>query len=427
VKLSNIPPKGFYDWSPDEFAIRKFIFETWRDVCQRYGYNEYLTPILENSAIYKAKSGEDVGIRELMTLTDSSGRELAIRPEMTPSVTRFVTRIFNNTNKPIRLFSIANFVRNEKPQKGRNREFWQLNLDIFGSASIYADIEIIQISIEILKAFNAPPSSFVVKINHRKLIEHILIESIKVKKSSLNKVVRILDKYAKISKEKFIDLLKSQDLDQSQITLLLKFISCKSIAELEKIFKTIKDQLYTKELKEMFSLLEVLGYKEYIQFEPGIIRGFDYYDGVIFEVFDTNPSNTRSLFGGGRYNGLAGIFGYDQIPAVGCAPGDETTKIFLDNWKLIPGKLTMEKTFVPILPQVNPSLFFIVAQALRKEGRVVVLGENTQPLGKALKYANKCGYDFFVILGTEELQKGVFILKNMKSGEQKSFSLSTIL
>ncbi|MCA9386774.1 ATP phosphoribosyltransferase regulatory subunit, partial [Candidatus Dojkabacteria bacterium] len=155
MNLSNQPPKGTADWLPSEFAIRKYIFDTWREVCTRFGYEEYLTPIIESAEIYRVKSGEDVGGKELMTMFDRAEREYAIRPEMTPSVTRMVSKIYNDTPKPIRLFSIANYFRNEKPQRGRNREFWQLNFDIFGSDSINADVEIIQMAIEIMKAFGA--------------------------------------------------------------------------------------------------------------------------------------------------------------------------------------------------------------------------------------------------------------------------------
>lgn len=152
--ITNQPPKGTYDWLPEEFKVRKYIFDTWREVCTSFGYQEYLTPLLEYADIYRVKSGEDVGGKELTIITDRGGRELALRPEMTPSVTRLVTKIYKETAKPIRLFSIANFYRNQAPQKGRNREFWQLNFDIFGTHSINADIEIIQVGIEIMKSLN---------------------------------------------------------------------------------------------------------------------------------------------------------------------------------------------------------------------------------------------------------------------------------
>jgi len=193
--ISNLPPKGTYDWFPQEFKVRKYIFDKWRKVCTSFGYEEYLTPIVESAEVYRAKSGEDVGGKELMTMTDRAGRELAIRPEMTPSVTRMVTRIYEQSQKPLRLFSIANFMRNEKPQRGRNREFWQLNYDVFGSDSVMADLEIIQIGLEIMLAFQPPKNSFTVFINNRALIDFILNQVAKITEEQRVEVVRTLDKW----------------------------------------------------------------------------------------------------------------------------------------------------------------------------------------------------------------------------------------
>ena len=174
MELSNNPPRGTYDWFPEEFEIRKYIFDTWRKVCASFGYEEYLAPLVDYADIYRAKSGEDVGGKELTLFKDRAGRELAIRPEMTPSITRMISKKYNSMQKPIRYFSIANFFRNEKPQKGRNREFWQLNYDIFGDNNIGADIEVLQIAMEVMLAFNPPEGSFKIYINNRKLIDFIL-------------------------------------------------------------------------------------------------------------------------------------------------------------------------------------------------------------------------------------------------------------
>ncbi len=183
--IKNLPPKGTADWMPDEFKVRKYIFDTFRKVCLSFGYEEYLTPTFEKAQIYKAKSGEDVGGKELMIFRDKVDREFALRPEMTPSVIRMITRIYNNQPKPIRYFSIANFFRNEKPQRGRNREFWQLNYDIFGSKSIYADAEIVKMALEIMFAFlpkekinQKDYKPFIIYINDRRVLTHFLKESV---------------------------------------------------------------------------------------------------------------------------------------------------------------------------------------------------------------------------------------------------------
>lgn len=422
-KLSNLPPKGTSDWLPQEFRIRKYIFDTWREVCLIFGYQEYMTPLVEYAEVYRAKSGEDVGGKELTTFMDRGGRELAIRPEMTPSVTRMVSRIYENSPKPIRLFSIANFMRNEKPQKGRNREFWQLNCDIFGSNSIIADIEILQIALEIMKEFKAPKGSFTLFLNNRMLIDFVLDGIALIPADIKSNVVRVLDKFLKLDRNDFEKTLREMGLNISQVDTLVKFMSSSSEEELLKNIPEIQNCGGYIELKEIMTQLSDLGYSEYIKFNPSVIRGFDYYDGMIFEVFDNNPENSRAMFGGGRYNGLASLFGGNSFPAVGFAPGDETTRIFLENWNLIPDNLKSEVYFLPILSSDLTGKAMELAQKLRSEGKNVILSLEEQKLGKALEYANKIEADFVVIYGENEQSRGVYLLKDMKSGEQKEVDM----
>lgn len=422
-KLSNLPPKGTSDWLPQEFRIRKYIFDTWREVCLIFGYQEYMTPLVEYAEVYRAKSGEDVGGKELTTFMDRGGRELAIRPEMTPSVTRMVSRIYENSPKPIRLFSIANFMRNEKPQKGRNREFWQLNCDIFGSNSIIADIEILQIALEIMKEFKAPKGSFTLFLNNRMLIDFVLDGIALIPADIKSNVVRVLDKFLKLDRNDFEKTLREMGLNISQVDTLVKFMSSSSEEELLKNIPEIQNCGGYIELKEIMTQLSDLGYSEYIKFNPSVIRGFDYYDGMIFEVFDNNPGNSRAMFGGGRYNGLASLFGGNSFPAVGFAPGDETTRIFLENWNLIPDNLKSEVYFLPILSSDLTGKAMELAQKLRSEGKNVILSLEEQKLGKALEYANKIEADFVVIYGENEQSRGVYLVKDMESGEQKEVEL----
>lgn len=422
-KLSNQPPKGTTDWLPSEFRIRKYIFDTWRKVCQNFGYEEYLTPLVEYAEVYRAKSGEDVGGKELTTFIDRGGRELAIRPEMTPSVTRMVSRIYENSPKPIRLFSIANFMRNEKPQKGRNREFWQLNCDIFGSDSINADIEILQIALEIMKEFKASKESFTLFLNNRKLIEYILNDVATISQEMRTQTVRVLDKWLKLTEEDFYKALNEIGLNIIQIEKLKNFMKSQSGSELLQNLPEVKDSEGYVEIVKIEKQLNELGCGDYIKFNPSIIRGFDYYDGMTFEVFDNDPKNSRAMFGGGRYNGLASLFGSQSFPAVGFAPGDETTRIFLENWNLIPDNLKDEVYYLPILSIELGDKTMELAQKLRSEGKSVVLGLEEQKLGKALDYANKIEANFVVIYGENEEGRGIYLLKDMKSGEQKEMSM----
>ncbi|MFA5024624.1 MAG: ATP phosphoribosyltransferase regulatory subunit, partial [Patescibacteria group bacterium] len=232
--LSNQEPKGTADWLPEEFLIRKYIFDSWRKICLRYGFEEYLTPLVESADIYRAKSGEDIGGKELVTFNDLGGRELSIRPEMTPSVMRMVTKVYGSSPKPLKYFSIANFMRNEKPQRGRNREFWQLNCDIFGSDELSADVEILQLSLDLMLEFDPPQDSFVLALNNRRLIDAVLELSgaAKLKEAEKLTVVRTLDKWAKLSREDIKMRLEQSGLKVASIMILEKFMASQSLEEL---------------------------------------------------------------------------------------------------------------------------------------------------------------------------------------------------
>ncbi|MDD3711196.1 MAG: histidine--tRNA ligase [Patescibacteria group bacterium] len=421
--ISNQELKGTKDWFPEEFNIRKYIFDKWREVCLSYGFFEYLSPLLENADIYRAKSGEDVGNKELMIFVDQGGRELAIRPEMTPSVVRMVSKIYQTSPKPIKLFSIANFFRNEKPQRGRNREFWQLNCDIFGSDSPLSDLEILQMSVDLVLAFNPPKDSFVLKINHRGLID-FLFDSIKIKKEQKIMLLRLMDKYNKMSADNFILALKDLKLKDEQIDQVIKFISSKNLDDLvDKIPNLKNSEAFSSLIKIIDEFIEMF-YGEYIMFSPDIIRGFDYYDGLVFELFDKHPDNNRAMFGGGRYNGLADVFGVNNFPAIGFAPGDETFKLFLEAWGLLP-KVNLRKDvyFLPLLADSLKSEIISLAKKLRVEGKKVELGFDVVKISRALEQADKNGFGHVVILGEEELKKGEYKVKDMVSGVEENFKL----
>lgn len=422
--LSNQEAKGTRDWLPEEFFIRNYIFSKWRKVCLSYGFSEYLTPILENADIYRAKSGEDIGIKELMVFTDQAGRDLAIRPEMTPSVSRMVSKIYQSSPKPLKLFSIANFVRNEKPQRGRNREFWQLNCDIFGEDNFLSDLEILQLSLDLMLSFNPPKNSFVLKINSRKLIDDlfILLNLAENKKIALT---RLMDKYAKLLKEDFIKLMKEIGLSDENINKVDNFLNALSIESLIEKIPELENKESIEEIKKTIQSLSDLGYGEYLVFSPSLIRGFDYYDGLIFEIFDNHKDNNRAMFGGGRYNGLAEIFGSKSFPAVGFAPGDETFRIFLESWNILPEQsIYQDNYYLPLLSKKLEKESFILGNKLRLLNKKVEQGFNITKIGKSLEYANKKGLGKIVILGEEEFNKKIYKIKDMKSGKEEVFDLN---
>jgi histidyl-tRNA synthetase len=422
-KIDNLPYKGCNDYFPEDFQKLQYIFTKWREVATKYGYREYLTPVIEKAEVYEAKSGEDIK-KELYTFTDHGGRRLSLRPEMTPSVTRLVTRVYGQETKPMRLFSIANFFRGERPQKGRNREFWQLNADIFGDSSITADLEILMMAIDMLLVFNPPQDSFVLKLNNRKLIEYLFSEILKIDDLDLKvEVTRKMDKYTKLSREEFERELDQIGLDAKQVKNVVIWMTF-TFDQLETEFADITQNQGYQELKFILNTLEKISYTKYVTYGADLIRGFDYYDGSIFEIFDQSGEFSKSLFGGGRYNGLAKIFGSENIPAVGFAPGDVATSIFLDTWKLWPNFKHEENTYYfPLLLEENIENALLLAQELRGKGVKIEMGTTTSNISKAFTYANKKGYNFMIILGTEELKNNLYKIKNMQTGKEEVVSL----
>ncbi|USN57578.1 MAG: ATP phosphoribosyltransferase regulatory subunit [Candidatus Peribacteria bacterium] len=266
-----------------------------------------------------------------MTDRDGNISELALRPEMTPSVTRMVAARYPQLPKPIRWFSIANFYRNERPQRGRNREFWQLNVDLFGETGERGLLEILQLAMELMIAFQPPKDSWSLALNHRGLINAVL-DSLDIDSSRQTDVVRTMDKFHKLDSKTFDDILVGYGLSAKQAHSIRNFLVCENVERVIEQFPSVADHVAVMELQQTIDDLKKLDYSDVVRFDASLMRGFDYYDGVVFEVFDHHPDNNRALFGGGCYDGLADIFGVkDSISAVGFAPGDETMKLFLES------------------------------------------------------------------------------------------------
>lgn len=422
------PPKWTQDWYPEEYQIRKYIFDVWRKVCVSFGYEEYLWPLVENVEIWKAKSWEDVWWTELTLITNRDWEisDLALRPEMTPSVTRMVTKNFAQMPKPVRYFSVANFYRNERPQRWRNREFWQLNVDMFSAGEFFVteDLEILQMAVSIMKEFKAPKNSWVLNINHREIINFVLKNIAKIPENKQQDVVRIMDKWEKIKLEDFEKTLLDLWIKNEQVEIICDFMNCEDLESLKNIFPEIESSLWFEYLEKVLELCELSGIMEFVKYKSSLIRGFDYYNWTVFEVFDLHPENKRALFGGGRYNWLSWIFGAkEEINAIGFAPWDETMKLFLESWNLVEKvkeKTKVKKMYLPILDEKLFPEILKLATLLRKE-RNVVLWQKEQWFGKAMKIADKSGFDFVVIFGEEEKKKWVYKVKDMKTGKEKNF------
>ena len=425
--LSTNPPKWTFDRYPQEYQVRKYIFDTWRKVCIRFGYQEYLWPLVESAEIWKAKSWEDVGWSELTRITNREWEisDLALRPEMTPTVTRMVAKNYAQLAKPIRYFSIANFYRNERPQRWRNREFWQLNVDMFWADSIYADIEILTLAMSIMIEFNAPKWSWKLHLNNRFIIDWVLA-SLWISDDVKREVTRLMDKREKLPQADIEAIFEEIWLNKEQIEKIIKYMNVKSLEELQKEFPNLKWSRGVEDTLKIMEVLSNLWYWEYIEFKSSLIRWFDYYDWMVFEMFDTNPENKRALFGWWRYNWLSKIFIKDDIPAVWFAPGDETTKLFLE-WRGMLNSIIQqtnnEKLYAPIIYEWLKNDIFNLSKTLRSQWKNIVTWLEVQKFGKAIQYADKQWFDAIVILWENEKKDWIYKIKNLKTWEEKEFQL----
>lgn len=417
--ISTQPLTGFRDFLPEDWKIQNYIFNTWKLVCERYGYREYNGPVLESVEIYN-KSGEDVGAagKELYAFKDRGDRYVALRPEMTPTVGRMVAAYEKQFSKPIRWFSIAQFFRAEKPQRGRGREFFQLNADIFGVDSVYADFEVVSLAIDILVEFKATDKMFKVKINNRKFTDYYFSAVLGVTEvAQKSKLLKIIDAYPKQNDEWLQKRLDSENIPTS-IEKVKKYLKL----SIKDIFAMRGESEGIDELVRLFDQLNAAGLAKYCEFDTTIARGFDYYTGMVFEVFDQNPKNNRSMFGGGRYDELLMMFTGKRMPAVGFAPGDITTRLFLESWGLLDGfDMNQKETFyIPLLKEEYFGMYKKIVDEIRLAGSIVELGVSETNISDALRYANKNKIDYVVIAGEDEKKNGVYKLKNMNTGEEKT-------
>ncbi len=426
MSLNNQPYKGTRDYYPEDKRLQNYIFDIWRSVVESFGYEEYGAPLLEPLEIYAAKSGQDLVNDETYRFIDRGGREVAIRPEMTPSVARMIAARQQETPYPARWYSIANFMRYERPQRGREREFWQLNLDLFGVGTMWADTEIIAISDHIMKQLGAKPKMYTIKINHRRLIDFVMRDYLELDVVGAQLMAKTFDKKNKMTpadfKEKVIDIFEPGKAEQG-IAKVAKLFSATSINELP---KQIRDNPVFGELSLLFQALEDQGVKN-VQFDISLMRGLDYYNGMVFEVFDNHPDNNRSMFGGGRYDGLTTIFGGDNLPVVGAAPGLTATENFLASHQLLPNLTSRTEICLIVLGEDSIEDGLQLANQLREEGVRVETDMTGRKLDKQIKAASKKQIPYVLFVGQSEIKSKEYNLKHLASGQEQTLSLERIV
>ncbi len=421
--LSSQAYKGTRDYYPEEKRIQNYIFDTWKRVVERYGYEEYGAPILENLEIYAAKSGQELVNDQTYTFTDRGGRTVAIRPEMTPTVSRMVAARRQELAYPARLFSIANFMRYERPQRGREREFWQLNVDVFGVDALTADIEIISIADAILKEFGAQSSDYEIKVNNRKFIHFMMAEYLGLDTVAAHQMTKLFDRRNKITEQDFEEqaMLILGEGRSDEIEKIKTVIDAKDLDSLPDELKTSRA---LEELKEVFAGLKEAGV-ESARFDATLMRGLDYYSGTVFEVFDTHPDNNRSLFGGGRYDGLVGLFGAEPISAVGVAPGNTMIENFLEVHGLLPVDVSKTNAYIVVVGEAFSQANAVAGQ-LRAAGLNIEVDITNRKIDKQIKAAVKKNIPWLIFVGAQDAESNQYSLKNVANETEEKLSVEQI-
>lgn len=430
MSLSTQPYKGARDFYPEDKRLQKYILNTWRKAVERFGYEEYDAPMLESMELYKAKSGEEIVSEQTYSFTDRGGREVVIRPEMTPTVSRMIAGRRQELAYPARWYSIPNLWRYERAQRGRLREHWQLNVDMFGVEGIEAEHEIILIADQLLQEFGAKRSMYTININSRELMNFIMNDYLGLNEVQSYTLSKLIDRIHKMPRAEFVSsadavLAPSQKEDGTSEKLF-------AILEVKRLSDLPEQVLASAPALQLVTLLNLLEDSSITNavFDITIMRGFDYYTGIVFEVTDTDPENNRSMAGGGRYNGLVGLFGVDPVPTIGFGVGDVTFANFLESHDLLPKLSSETEVYAVLVGDVYPQAQKLLS-TLRTEGLTIAVDASDRKVDKKIKNAVKNNIRYALFIGEEELTEGRYNLKDLNSEQEQTLSperiISTVL
>jgi histidyl-tRNA synthetase len=416
---------GFRDFYPPDLAVRSHIMRAWRDAARRYGFEEYDGPPLEQLELYVEKSGEEI-VRQLYNFEDKGGRSVALRPEMTPTLARMVGAKAGSLRKPIRWFSAPQLFRYERTQRGRLREHYQWNVDIIGEDGIAADAEVLAVALDALRMLGLGAEDIVARFNDRRLLETLLLHA-GVERDRLLAAYAVIDKIGRDSSERIrARFADDVGLPPATIDSVLDLFDTDSLAALRTRHATVPDVV--REIDRLVGyeqILEALGLGAFIRFDPVIVRGLAYYTGTVFEIFD-RKGELRAICGGGRYDGLLASVSSADLPAVGFGMGDVVLTELLRDRNLLPEGVAGADTFIVAMSDADRPLLLSIAQSLRAQGESVLYALSPAGVGKQLKEADARGVSRVILLGTDEVARGVVIVRSMSTGEQREVALDEI-
>jgi len=406
--------KGTRDFYPEDMAVQRYIFDTWARTAELFGFERYDASILEPSELYKSKGAENEELvnEQTYTFTDRGDREVTLRPEMTPTVARMIVGRRRDLSFPVRWYSIPNLFRYERPQRGRLREHWQLNCDIFGVSDYSADVELISLAYHTLLAFGATPDMFEIRINNREEMRELFNEKVTNDAEKQNKITKLTDRYHKISNDEYrseLNLIVGEEATQEVISI-------------------IESHETGKKSSLLLTALHDLGIHN-VRIDRTLARGFDYYTGTIFEIFDTSEENNRALMGGGRYDNLTELFGGEAITGVGFGMGDVTMHDFLKTHGLLEGKVLTTAPTLVVLPLEQE--FNIegekIAHTFRSARVRTSVDLSDKKIGKKIGNASDAGSRYILVVGADEVASQTFTLKELSTQNETIGPLSNLL
>jgi len=427
MALSKSPYKGTRDFFPEQMRLRNYIFSKMAEVSELFAYEPYDGPMIEELDLYRAKSGEELINDQVYNFVDRGDREVAIRPEMTPTVARMVAQIHREVAKPLRWYAIPNLMRYEKPQKGRLREFWQYNADIFGAPEGLGELECLQLAVGILKSFGANENHFEILINDRKMVDTIFTEVLKLEPDAAAALYKIVDRSKKVPADKTKEDAKKILITDEKTEFFTSYLALTNVGDLTNLIVKYNSVsiaemgIQDNPLYKLSLRIQEAGLSPYIKYDPTIVRGLDYYTGLVFEIFDKHPENRRAIAGGGAFANLLAIFGEQPLPGIGFGMGEVPLTDFLKAHGLLPDT---SKQHIDILiayenvAQEKSALDIAQAMRSQKIKVEVYLGESKPK--KVFSYTDK-KQPHFVLLLADEVQ-----LKNLKTKETHKMALADV-
>lgn len=402
--LSTEPYKGVHDYYPEDWSKALAIFDTIRTTLRKSGFEEYQASVLERAELYESKTSEEIVNQQTYTFVDRGDRKVTLRPEMTPTLARMVAGRRRELVFPLRWFSIGNRFRYERPQKGRSREFYQADVDIVGIEGAKAEGEAVVMAYEILRAFGATNKDFRIRMNSRALM-NAAATALGLSTEDAGAYLALIDRKDKMPVEEFES---SRGAFRRNGTDPLELIEARSDESVDAVYRQFMALIDSLKARGMDNVV----------FDPTVVRGFLYYTGLVFEVFDTNPENPRALLGGGRYDGLVSMFGDETIPAIGFAIGIETLSDFLATHNLLPALAPVADIFIGTPSEANIADAQAVASMFREHGLHVLVNVSNKGLGDQVKEAVRRGVPYFVAIGEDEAKLKKAKLKTLASSEE---------